>query len=152
MSRKRKPSAEAANLTQNQILKELKKAFSLDNSVINILKKLYSPTAIKKSFNAGKTATQKMVNQAKEAVKTGKPGTSRAKVVRASIAKPAATIVQGRPGNSAQGFASIQSQLVKATIVSSPPNRISLINSIKKVMKAVKFLLICKTNGLVLNS
>ena len=52
----------------------------------------------------------------------------------------------------AHGFLSIQSQLVKATIVSRPPNKISLINSMRKVMKAVKFLLICKTIGRLLNS
>ena len=65
---------------------------------------------------------------------------------------PAATIVHGKPGNSAHGLASIKSQLVNATIVSNPPNKISLINSIIKVMKPVKFLLICKRSGLVLNS
>ena len=54
----------------------------------------------------------------------------------------AATIVQGKPGNSAQGFASIQSQLVNETIVSTPPNKNSLKNSIKNVMKEVMFLVI----------
>ena len=34
-----------------------------------------------------------------------------------SIAAPAATIVQGRPGSSAHGFSLIQSQLVNVTIV-----------------------------------
>ena len=40
-----------------------------------------------------------------------------------SNAAPAATIVHGNPGSSAQGLASIQSQLVNATIVSRPPNK-----------------------------
>ena len=70
----------------------------------------------------------------------------------ASIAKPAATIVQGRPGNSAQGFLSIQSQLVNATIVSSPPNKVSLIKNIKNVINEVKVLDISNTSGLVLYS
>ena len=34
-----------------------------------------------------------------------------------SITEPAATIVQGKPGSFAQGFAPIQSQLVNATTV-----------------------------------
>ena len=48
---------------------------------------------------------------------------------------PAATIVHGIPGNSAQGLASIQSQLVNATMVLIPPIKISRINSIKKKHK-----------------
>ena len=51
-----------------------------------------------------------------------------------------------------QGFASIQSQLENATIVLSPPSKISLIKSIRKVMKEVTFLVICNTKGRVLNS
>ena len=43
-------------------------------------------------------------------------------------------------------------EIINATIVSSPPNKISLINSIMKVIKPVRFLLICKRRGLVLNS
>jgi len=50
-----------------------------------------------------------------------------------NIAAPAVTIVQGIPRNSAQGFASIQSQLVNATTVLTPPMNISRINSIKIV-------------------
>ena len=45
---------------------------------------------------------------------------------------PPATIVQGKPGSSAQGFLSNQSQLVNATTVSTPPIKISLMNSIIK--------------------
>ena len=41
---------------------------------------------------------------------------------------PPATIVQGKPGNFAQGFALKKSQLVKATIVSTPPIKISRMN------------------------
>ena len=41
---------------------------------------------------------------------------------------PPATIVQGKPGNLAQGFALKKSQLVNATIVSTPPINISRIN------------------------
>ena len=70
----------------------------------------------------------------------------------ARIAEPAATIVHGSPGNSAQGFLSIQSQLLNATMVSSPPNKVSLINNIKNVINEVKFLEISNNNGLVLNS
>ena len=62
-----------------------------------------------------------------------------------STAAPAATIVQGNPGNSAHEFSLIQSQLVNATIVSTPPNKISLINSMRNVINEVKFLVICKT-------
>ena len=44
-----------------------------------------------------------------------------------NIAAPAATTVQGKPGSFAHGFSLIQSQLVNATIVSTPPNKISQI-------------------------
>ena len=48
------------------------------------------------------------------------------------MAAPAATIVQGKPGNFAHLYALTKFQLVNATIVSTPPNKISLINSIRK--------------------
>ena len=64
-----------------------------------------------------------------------------------SITAPAVTIVQGNPGSSAHGFASIQSQLLNETIVSTPPNKISLINYIRNVINEVKFLVICKSRG-----
>ena len=43
-------------------------------------------------------------------------------------------------------------QKENATTVLRPPSKISLINSIKKVIKEVKFLVICRTSGRVLNS
>ena len=58
-------------------------------------------------------------------------------------------MVHGRPGNSAQGFLSIQSQLVKATTVSTPPIKISRINSIIKSIDLEIILVICKTTGRV---
>ena len=62
---------------------------------------------------------------------------------------PAVTIVHGIPGNSAHGFASIQSQLVNATTVLIHPIKISRINSIKKSMVAEITLVICKIRGRV---
>ena len=62
---------------------------------------------------------------------------------------PAVTIVHGIPGNSAHGFASIQSQLVNATAVLIQPIKISRINSIKNSMVAEITLVICKISGRV---
>ena len=56
------------------------------------------------------------------------------------ITAPAVTIVQGSPGSFAHGFAPIQSQLVNATTVSTQPNKISLISSMRNVINAVIFL------------
>ena len=75
----RKANKEKAAKTQKEILAALKKSFSLDNDIVKYITKLYSPTELKKSFDAGKSATTKVVTTATQALKSDKPGTTRAK-------------------------------------------------------------------------
>ena len=75
----RKANKEKAAKTQKEILAALKKSFSLDNDIVKYITKLYSPTELKKSFDAGKSATTKVVTTAPQALKSDKPGTTRAK-------------------------------------------------------------------------
>ena len=59
----RKANKEKAAKTQKEILAALKKSFSLDNDIVKYITKLYSPTELKKSFDAGKSATTKREQQ-----------------------------------------------------------------------------------------
>ena len=65
------------------------------------------------------------VRFADEAVCIGPAPSNESYLKIPNIIAAAATMVHGSPGNSAHGFASIQSQLVNATTVSTPPIKIS---------------------------